>query len=73
MYVRVRVCLYTRMCVYMCVCVCVGVRYPNAVTDTTATLLDVKDMEAQLHAVEDVSHERPPTADVVGVVSREVG
>ena len=51
----------------------VGVRYPNTVADTAAALLDVEDMEPQLHAVEDVSHERPPTVDAVGVVGREVG
>ena len=62
------VCVYVR--VHECTCMC---SYPNTVADTAAALLDVEDVEPQLHAVENVSHERPPTVDAVGVVSREVG
>ena len=64
--------------VYACVCMYVNVYmyvyvYLHTVTATATTSLDVKGVELQLHAVAFVRHERPLTADAVGVGGRKVG
>ena len=60
--------MYVYVNVYMYVYV-----HLHTVTATAATAFDIEGVKLQLYAVAFVRHERPLTADAVGVGGREVG